>query len=424
MIKTYSKHIAILLAAGCFLYFSLSAEAAVVYKGLGQLEPGQAFWPEGNSIGTGKLKFFPQLTVGVVSNDNIFLDENDEESDVIIHVIPRLMIDYSLEERGSIRLGYVGNFAFYSDFSDNDWEKHDIGFQLDYNAPSGLFLDVKNDYVNTSDPFGSQDEYALGQQKDRWYNLFGVGLGYNHDDRLKIVGYFNFNKQEYDDKDVDYSQNFDETRYGVGLEKRIAQKTWGFARYYYGERAYKNDSPDETENSSNDADYSNDQVFLGLTWDAMSMITGELSFGYEWREYDNSVDPGGKPYKDEDTWLAATRINYSLKPGVTDLHVNLERGTYNRGSNTSERYDGTYFDVFLRHRFYSWYKLLVNFGIGNNDYNDERSDDDYRAGIGLEYLIHRRWTLGIGYDYYRRNSNEPGESWTNNRGMIALTLKY
>jgi hypothetical protein len=317
---------------------------------------------------------------------------------------------------GSIKLGYAGDFAFYSDYSDNDWEKHDIGFQLDYKAPSGLFLDVANNYVKTSDPSGSQDDYALGEQKDRWYNLFGAGLGYNHDERYKIVGYFNYNKQEYDDKDVDYSQNFDETKVGVGLEKRVAQKTWGFARYYHGERDYNTKSPIPSEddennenvsNSSNDADYSNDSLFLGLTWDATSRITGEFSFGYEWREYDNPVDPGGNPYKDHDTWLAATNINYTLKPGVTDLHLGFHRKVHNRGSDTNESYDGTNY-----------------FGMGNKDYNDDRSDDDYRAGIGLEYLMHRRLTLAVGYNYERRDSNERGESFTINRVLGTVTLRY
>jgi hypothetical protein len=397
---------------------------AAIYDSLNYQSPGMPFWPTGNSLGSGKLRFFPELAVGVVHNDNIFLDDSNEESDVISHVIPRLMIDYSLEERGSIKLGYAGDFAFYADFTNNDWQKHNVGFQLDYNAPSGLFIDVANEYVNTSDPFGSSEDYALGEQKDRWYNLFGASLGYNHDDRLKLTGYFNYNKQEYDDKEDDYSQNFDDTEFGVGLEKRIAQKTWGLARYYHGERDYNTRSPDSTENSSNDADYSYDQVYLGLTWDATSRITGEMSFGYEWREYDNGLDPFGEDYKDEDTWLAATRIDYALKPGVTDLHVRLERAIYQRGSNTTEQYDGTNFDIYLDHRFYSWYKLRANFGYGDNDYNNDRNDDDYRVGLGLEYLFHRRVTMGARYIYFRRDSSERGESWTNNLFMGTVTFRY
>ena len=91
---------------------------------------------------------------------------------------------------------------------------------------------------------------------------------------------------------------------------------------------------------------------------------------------------------------------------------------------STEQYDGTNFDIFLNHRFYSWYKLRVNFGYGDNDYNNDRNDDDYRVGLGLDYLFLRRVTLGAGYIYFRRDSSERGESWTNNLFMGTVTLRY
>jgi len=416
-------YISALIAAGVLWAGGLWSNAAV-YDSYQYLSPGMPFWPAGNSFGTGKLKFFPELAVGVVYNDNIYLDGSNTESDVISHVIPRLMIDYSMEERGHIKLGYGGDFAFYSDFSDNNWQRHNIGLEIDYNAPSGLFVDLGNNFVHTSDPFGSTDEYALGRQEKRWYNLLGLGLGYNHADRTKLVGYANYDVQEYKDKKVDWSQNFDETSFGVGFEKRVAPKTWGFVRYLHGERDYNTASPDRTVNESNDADYIFDRIAAGLTWDLTSRVTGELNFGYGWLDFENQHDVDGVSYEDQNTWLAATKINYALKPGVTDFTLRLERGVYTRGSFTTELFTGTDLSVGLTHRFSSWYTFKAYVGITHNDYNTARDDEDFRAGLGLEYLLHRRWTLGIGYDYYRRNSNEPGESWTNNRGMVTLTLRY
>ena len=120
----------------------------------------------------------------------------------------------------------------------------------------------------------------MGQQKKRWYNIFGAALGYNHGDKIKLVGYFNYNKQEYDNKDVDWSQNFDEDEYGLGLEKRLSQKTWGFVRYFHGNRDYNTASPSGLVNESNDADYSTDRLYLGLTWDTTSRITGTSNSGF------------------------------------------------------------------------------------------------------------------------------------------------
>ena len=251
-----------------------------------------------------------------------------------------------------------------------------------------------------------------------------MGFGYDYGDRFKIVGYLNHNKQEYDDTENDWSQNFEEPWYGVGLEKRLSQKTWGFVRYFHSERDYNTPSPDNTVNETTDADYSTDWLETGLTWDATSRITGELNFGYQWRKYDNPVNASSLPYVDDDTWLASTRINYSLKPKVTNVQIYLERGAFQRGSGTNVSYDGTYFSVLLQHRFYSWYKLLLNIGVGQNDYNIDRKDDDIRAGIGLEYLVWRRFTLGVGYDYMQRDSSVPGESFTVNRVLGTVTLRY
>ena len=400
------------------------APSSIAESGPGYDAPGMPFDPQGNSIGRGKLRLFPEVSVAAVYDDNIFLDDSGKSADEIIHVIPRLMIDYSLQERGNFRIGYTGNFAFYNDFSDSNWQMHNVGLDLDYRAPSGLTFKVADAFVDTSDPFGSRDEYALGQQKDRWYNLLGVSLGYRHADKLKILGYFNYNKQEYDNKEVDYSQNFDESQYGIGVEKRLTGRSWGFVRYYYVSRDFTTASPDSTENKTNNADYTSDRVNLGLTWDATSRITGELNVGYEARDYENPEDPDGNPYENDETWLAATNINYSLKPGVTELNFRLMRGIYARGSNTSESFVSTDLGISILHKFFSWYRLNIYLGLGNNDYNNSRSDDSYRAGIGLEYLVWRRFTLGIGYDYYRRDSNLPGDSWTNNRVMGTLILRY
>jgi hypothetical protein len=423
MLKKYSKYTALLLAAGILLAGSQVSDATIIHE-RPYMSPRQAFWPVGNGIGSGKLKLYPEIGVGVIHDDNIFYEETGEESDLISHVIPRVRIDYSLQERGQFRIGYSGNFANYQDFSSNDWQRHHAALQLDYKAPSGIFLDVVDQFTDSEDPFGSEAEYGLGQKTSRWHNQFGLGLGYDYGDKFKIVGYFNHNKQAYDNITTDWGQNYDEPWYGVGIERRIGPKTWGFVRYFHGERDYNTQSPDTLVNETTDADYTADWVEAGLTWDATSRITGELNFGYEWRDYENSVNASGVPYEDGNNWLAETRINYSLKPDVTNLNLVFERAVYQRGGGTIEQYDGTYFTALLDHRFYSWFKLLLNFSIGRNEYNNGRDDDDIRSGIALEYLVRRRFTLSVGYDYTQRESSVPGESFTNNRFMGTLTVRY
>ncbi len=58
----------------------------------------------------------------------------------------------------------------------------------------------------------------------------------------------------------------------------------------------------------------------------------------------------------------------------------------------------------------------------NQDYEGvARSDDVIRAGLGLDYLINRNFSVGLGYDFTDRDSNAPGLGYTRNE--IGLTLK-
>ena len=75
MLKKYSKHIAVFLVTTGLLWAGgqTVADASILY-GRPYMSPGQAFLPRGNAIGTGKVKLYPELALGVAYNDNIFSD--------------------------------------------------------------------------------------------------------------------------------------------------------------------------------------------------------------------------------------------------------------------------------------------------------------------------------------------------------------
>ena len=123
---------------------------------------------QGGKIAVGNLKIIPSLTLEEVYDDNIYLgsgiNDTDErvESDWISHVMPGLALDYTLEGRGYLRVGYLGDYAYYKDFDDNDWKNHRGFLDFDYQAPGGLIFGVRNVYVDAADPYGSDNQYGLG----------------------------------------------------------------------------------------------------------------------------------------------------------------------------------------------------------------------------------------------------------------------
>jgi len=131
----------------------------------------------------GKLKVVPSIALMGIYDDNIFLGNGDndldelKDDDFITAVKPGLNLEYSLMDRGNVRLGFNGEFAYYYDYDDNDWRNLEFPFSIDYKAPQGLFFGLNNLYLDAEDPFGSANEYALGQITKRWSDDLKTHLG-------------------------------------------------------------------------------------------------------------------------------------------------------------------------------------------------------------------------------------------------------
>ncbi|MFP4087765.1 MAG: hypothetical protein ACLFUL_13330, partial [Desulfobacteraceae bacterium] len=177
---------------------------------------------EGGKIQVGKLRVIPALKLGGQYDSNIFLGndytENPNnpdnidpvtgkvrkpvESDYVFHVMPGLMLNYDMGPRGSARLGYEGDWAFYRDYTSQNWNNQRGLFNVDYRAPAGLILGINNIFDSGNDPYGDATQYAQGLTKRRWRNDLTTKVGWDFFNRFRVIGYYNFHKQKYkDDQD-------------------------------------------------------------------------------------------------------------------------------------------------------------------------------------------------------------------------------
>ncbi|MCK4829808.1 outer membrane beta-barrel protein [bacterium] len=387
---------------------------------------------QGGKIHIGKLTIIPKLAIQGVYDNNIYLGNgtNDttelEESDWITHVMPALGFNYSFPERGSLSFGYAGDLAYYSDNNDNDWQTHKCIFCLNYKAPGGLILGIDNTYIDAEDPHGNLEEYRTGLKTKRWDNDLKTRIGYDFGNRFQILGYYNYFKQEYD-LERDYNQNHDNNEFGVGFQVRFLPKTWGFVRYHFGERNYLTHPATTNVTESNDSDYKWQRVNVGLTWDPGAKLSGELNFGYQWRDYDNTTDPSGNRYEDKDTWIAATSITYTMTP-TTSLALGITRALRETGSNDNEYYKDAGIGINFRQIIMTKFILIVGGAYNENSYNlpvnNERKDDNYRANIGLDYRIKDWLTAGVGYKYKEKKSNYDVNDYTDRQFIVELSAVY
>ncbi|MDY6972333.1 MAG: outer membrane beta-barrel protein [Thermodesulfobacteriota bacterium] len=383
-------------------------------------------------IHVGDLKILPGIAVQGVYDDNIFLESGinntteDEESDWITHVNPSLVLYYSLGERGSVSLGYQSDLAYYDDNDDNDWETHTGVLAVGYAAPGGLLFGINEVFTDTEDPYSSLNEYNLGLQTDRWINDLKTMVGYNFSDRLKILAYYNFYKQDYDLRQ-DYTQDYDVNEFGAGFQIRVLPKTWGFIRYHFGERDYFSHPSEFGVTDANDSDFDFHRVNLGLTWDTGTKLSGELNFGFQWKDYDNQVDVNGNRYDDKDIWIADTLVAFEASP-TTSLVLVITRAMREAYSDTNEYYEDTGIGLSVWQEILTKFRVTVGGIINENDYDatvtEQREDDNYKVEIDLSYEIREWLSAGISYNYWKRDSNYRTEDFKDNRFMVSLNAVY
>ena len=386
---------------------------------------------QGGNIRIGKLGIFPGITVQGVHNDNIYLSEGTAAdpvvSDWITHIMPDLRLNYPFPERGSWSLGYQGDLAFYKEYDDNDWQTHRALFTLNYAAPGGVILAVSNTYTDTEDPYGNDAGYKSGvPQTKRWYDDLKATLGYDFGNRLKVLAFYNYYKQEYDleeDADQDYVAN----ELGVGFQMRLLPKTWGFIRWHYGEQDYFTHLPGTGTTEANDADFNWQRVNTGLAWDIGAKLAGELNFGYIWIDYKNEFDASTPPqrYEDKETWIAGTSLSFRAT-ATTALGLNLTRAPKSTGATSTELFIYTSAGIRIEQILLHKISLTVGTRYAKRDYNipkdSPREDDEYHANIGLNYRIQDWLRAGVGYLYRKKDSDYTVHEYVNNK-FIILNIK-
>ena len=263
--------------------------------------------------------------------------------------------------------------------------------------------------------------------RQRWRNDLNGNLGWNFSDRFKVLGYYNYFKQKYQDIE-DYSQNFTEKEFGFGLDTKVLPRTWAFLNYHHGSQIYDTAWGNVTQ--KNNASNQWDRVNVGLKWDSGAKLGGQVDFGYEWLRFDNDFDPQGNPYKNQNTWVAATAVSYRATSTST-LSLTLNRGIRPTGANKAEFYDDTLAGIGLNQDLP--YKFSGSAGLyySRNDYNtlndlgtEDRVDNNYNANAGLAYRIRAWLNAGLGYRFMRKDSNSFSQSFTDHQVMVTLGATY
>lgn len=374
------------------------------------------------NIHFGKLKVIPGLNYKLENNDNIFLDPAGEKDDFISTISPSLSLDFTQDQKNYIKLGYNVDVVRYHDFSDTNYEKHSLTGRARYTSPVGWYANAWNYFVDTEDPYGSLNDYNIGEQTARWNNTFRFRTGYRLADKTRMeFSYRNF-VQNYD-AFADEWQNKLGHEPGLAFFYKFWPKTSALFEYRYQLREYTEQQDladnDKGIDSNTAQDFSYHKFYVGLQWDATAKINGNLKLGYGLKDYDNSTNWLGEDYDDNSTWIAETRLSYQLAP-KTRLTSELLREVRDSSSNDgSTEYENTRLGIGVKQTLLRRFTLKANASYTAKDYDadrfgNSREDDQYRAKLGCDYKIQDWLTAGVAYTYEDRQSNFADEEYTNN----------
>ena len=407
---------------------------AVAVVGLGLLSCALPVFAQGD-IRIGKVKVTPKVAYKGELNDNIYL-RDDEESDFINTLTPGIGFSFEDTPGNYVNAGYEVDLVGYTDNSDNNYEAHRLTGGFGLKSPLGLYLKVSDHYVDTGDPYGTDEEYKLGvPETERWNNTVRVSAGYEFADRFTIEAEYKNFVEKFDLSEDEWQDREDDV-YGATFSYKFMPKTSVLVQYRRTERDYMEQEDGAqyggyTYSSETSENYRLNDYLIGLHWEPGAKISGDVKFGWGDKEYDNDRDPDGNKYEDNDTWIAETMLLYKASEKTTiNAHVmrSIKESTRIRESNYYiDTAVGLGLNQALVERFY------LNFGLEyrTNEHDAhaglrDRTDDIYNAQVELEYRIQTWLTASAGYEYEKRDctSDYKEYEYTVNKGIIRISALF
>ena len=379
-------------------------------------------------IRAGSFLVFPSLTLSGLYDSNVFATKNNTDSDVAGIVAPVVEVN-SNWSRNALNFAAGATGAAYASHSSNDY--------LDAFVSTTGRLDVtRNDIVSGVLRFDrlhqdrdDPDQNVLttvGGTSSRGnltrYYRGDIDGQYRHNfARFFTVVGGGVQRLFYEDVgDTDNSQR-DRWEYGARarLGYQLSPRIGTFVQGNYSYRDYDDDQLiDGNEVSRNSHGY---RAAVGTEVDITSILFGEMSVGYSWRDYTASElnDANGWGAEGSLTWNATplTSIILSASTGIDETTVIFEGDAAEANFQHTVALD-------VNHELLRNVLLNANVGYARDDFEGtNRTDNIFAAGAGVSYLLNRNLSVDARYRFTTRDSDDNDIEFNRNIVMVGLTAK-
>ena len=352
-------------------------------------------------------------------DDNIYATDVNETDDFITTLKASVDVN-SNWSRHALNVNAGVTDYLYADNSDED--------SVDWNLGINGLIDVTRDtqinggltYQQLHEDRGDPNAVAAASEPTSYSLLTGTAGLDQRFNRVTARVSGTYNEYDYDDVvstvgvviDQDYRDR-SETGEALRLGYDVSPDTNVFVQGSLNQRSYDQSPPVVAVNRDSDG-YA---VVAGSDFRLSNLLQGEIFAGFQSQSYDDPTlsEVSGLAYGASVEWYATPLTTVTL-----DATSSIEETTTVGASGFVSNSVGLRID----HELLRNVLLNGTVSYATNDYEGiARTDDTIRAGLGVDYLLNRNFTLGLGYDYKDRDSNTAGNDYTVNQVGFTLTGK-
>ena len=389
-------------------------------------------------FGGGGGYFHPYVTTAGAYDDNVYRTSSDETSDYAMVLSPGIWLAYPgtkenalnfatstltpgglgvIQDRGESFqrmqgfLHYGADITRYQDTDDNDTDDQRLDGLFQFNLKSGLSFEVMDIYQDDHD---SRGEGVSGELDTYKSNLAGGRVTYDMGTRFRLRGEYGHYSVDYDAGE-NRQRDRDDDKYAAYLYYKLTGKSTIFTEY---------DFVDINYDAQADLDAQEHYFWGGFRWRHSEKTMGEIKAGYLSKDY--AAEGAGT----NGDFVVSGWLDYELtgKSRIKLLASRLAEEPDNYGSQSVLTNEGS---VIFIHNLTTKLSISAEGGYGKSSYDGvysykgesgERDDDEYTAGLSLDYRIQDWLGVGAQYEYFNRDSSFAGLSYTDNRIILSLLL--
>jgi hypothetical protein len=367
------------------------------------------YQPQGTKAGS--FRFLPEVTLKEMYNDNIYATRNNEESDFITIVEPRLALRSDWNKHSLNFLAASGH-GFYTDNSDENYTDYLLQTDGRLDVTRNTRLAALASYSKNHEERGSPNDVATQKEPVEFYVRTLQGEIFHKLNRMK----FNV---IYSNQDFQYDNS--STRAGVLVDNeirdRVDNEITGRVAYeisanqdVYLQGAYVNRDYNNRSNRDSDG-YS---LYGGLRSDISGKLFGDVYAGYIHHEYDNAS------FGDYDGFGFGMNGYWNVT-GLTTLTGNIGRDIQETIVGGASGYVQSRARVNLDHELRRNIILSGVVGYNNDDYRGiNREDDVWTLGLGAKYLLNSHFHFFGNYNFITRDSSTNANDYDQNRFLIGV----